>query len=77
MIRAALLILLSFALQSTVIAQYDKIFNYQDGVAKVKKGDYFGLIDSNGNEILAPKYDIIQTFSDFRAKISKDKLWTS
>ena len=76
MIRIAFIFLISLAFQASLIAQgYDKIYNYQDGAAKVKQGDYFGLIDSNGNEILPPKYDVIQSFNNFRAKISKDKLW--
>ena len=63
MVRLTLLALISFTVHLDVRAQgYNKIYNNQSGVTKVKQGVYYGLTDSHGNEILAAEYEKMKPF---------------
>lgn len=44
--------------------KYDQVWPYEKGVAKVRKGDRFGLIDPNGFEVLRVEYNDIESNSD-------------
>ena len=54
---------------------YDKIGKYDSGRAEVQLNGLYGIIDMDGNEIVAPKYDEIQAFKEQRAKVSLNNLW--
>lgn len=43
---------------------YDEVWNFKDGVAWVKRGGYWGLIDKDGNEIKAPQYRKVSPFNE-------------
>lgn len=45
--------------------KYDLIEKFSSGYAKVWKNEKVGLIDSQANEILIPKYEQVQVFSEF------------
>jgi len=41
---------------------YDSVYNFEGGYAKVKIYDKYGLIDAAGNEVLTPAYDNISYY---------------
>ena len=41
---------------------YDYIWDFEDGIAKIKLNGKFGFIDITGNEVVAPIYDTIRNF---------------
>ncbi len=43
---------------------FDSAGNFNKGLALVKKGDSFGMIDQNGKEIIPIKYDLIEWHSE-------------
>jgi len=54
---------------------YDRIEDFVDDKAKIKKWDSWGYIDINGNEIIPTEYDIIEDFVDGRAKVKCGDYW--
>ena len=65
----------------TKLGQYDKLFGFSDGMARVEKGETVvegiteGFIDKNGNEIVKPEYDNAYDFSEGLAAVAKDFKW--
>lgn len=53
--------------------KYDKVFDFSEGLARVKLGDKVGLIDTFGKEIIPPKYDFIFPLSEDVMSVSLDK----
>ncbi|MCB6062518.1 WG repeat-containing protein [Flavobacterium psychrophilum] len=55
---------------------YDKIYQLNEGFRKAQKGNYLGLLDKNGNEVIPFEYNGLYKFENKeRLKVSKDKLW--
>lgn len=44
--------------------QYDEVYSFHYGLAKVKKANLYGFIDKLGNEIISCKYDNASDFSN-------------
>ena len=65
----------------TKLSQYDKLFGFSDGIARVEKGETIvegikeGFIDKEGNEIVKPEYDNAHDFSEGLAAVVKDLKW--
>ena len=68
----------------TKLSQYDKLFGFSDGIARVEKGETIvegikeGFIDKEGNEIVKPEYDeycygLIQEVS--KLEKNRDAVW--
>ena len=51
---------------------YDAINAFSEGYAVVKKGSKYGLVDSNGKEIVAPKYDYVANVSGGMAVVGNN-----
>lgn len=51
-----------------IAGDYDRVYNVQNGFSIVTKSRndslFYGFIDKSGKEIIAPKYDFIDNFSD-------------
>jgi hypothetical protein len=64
-------------------AEYDRTLPFENGLAKVavnvgsaeNKIYQWGLIDAEGNEVVAPMYDTIGGFLEGRAAVQKSGLW--
>lgn len=55
--------------------QYQSAATYFcEGRAFVKIGDQYGVIDTEGKEVVKPKYDEIENFHEGRARVIKDSL---
>lgn len=55
---------------------YDELYELYEGFRKAKRGNYFGLINKNGAEIIPFEYDRLYKFENKeRLKVSKDELW--
>lgn len=50
---------------------------YEEGILKVKKGEFYGLIDFSGKEILAPEYQEVKALEGVKNSvlIKKDDQW--
>lgn len=53
---------IAFSQSSEISGRYDKIGNFNNGIAIVHKGNFVGAINSDGNEIIKPEYDRITGF---------------
>ena len=53
-------------------AQYEYAFPFHEGYAVVKKYDRYGMIDTNGNEVLPTKYGEVATRTDGCVFVSDD-----
>ena len=55
-------------IQPITFTQYKNIENFHEGLAKVRLGDYktgkYGFIDTTGKEVVPPKYDRADSFSE-------------
>ena len=59
-----------------LLNSYDKVEDYYYGIALVKKGDKYGYIDKNGNEIVPVEYDMANNFTKLKfAKVKKNGKW--
>ncbi len=55
---------------------YDKVEDYYSGLALVKRGNKYGYIDKNGNEVIPLEYDMASNFAKKNyAKVKKDGKW--
>ncbi len=57
--------------------QYDKIYNFKEGLAVVKKDGKYGFIDKSGKEVVELKYDDAYSFSDGLAAVNQGKTYDS
>ena len=48
---------------------YDEIFPMQDLMRRVRKGELYGYIDSNNNEVIEPQYTYAENFFENRAVV--------
>ena len=51
------------------------ISNYEDGVAKTKLNNKYGLVTKDGSEICNPIYDEARLFKNGYAQVKKDGKW--
>ena len=49
---------------------YDKIYEFKEGLARVRKGKLYGFIDENGKEVIPCQYGDAYDFEDGIAKVS-------
>ena len=54
---------------------YDKIGKFENKRARVSLNGLRGIIDLDGNEVLAPKYEKIGVFKNRRARVMVNKHW--
>ena len=47
-----------------LLNSYDKVEDYYNGLALVKRGDKYGYIDINGKEVISLEYDIANNFTN-------------
>jgi hypothetical protein len=52
-----------------------KLTYFDDGLARVRINNKFGLINKKGGEVLKPKYDMIEWFSDGLAAVKQNGKW--
>lgn len=52
---------------------YDRLFPFQEGLAKVEKDGKFGYINYHGDEVISCIYDNAEYFVDGLAKVVRDK----
>ena len=52
--------------------QFDDIQSFEDGLARVRNGEKYGLIDRNGSIVVPAEYDDIGDFEDGFAQVEKD-----
>jgi len=52
--------------------KYDQAGNFDKGIALVKKGDSFGIIGTDGKEIIPIKYDLIERHNDHIFRVAAD-----
>lgn len=57
----------------TVAANYDQIFEFNEGYAIVQKNNLYGLIDLKGKECIAPKYYAVRIYSDGLIAVKENK----
>jgi hypothetical protein len=59
--------------------QFDDVTGFQEGLAFVKVGDKWGVIDKTGKEVVKPQYDdpeyFAYSFIEGMAQVSKDGKW--
>ncbi|MBR6728809.1 MAG: WG repeat-containing protein [Clostridia bacterium] len=53
-------------------AGYDLLFPYENGVARAVTDEKWGLIDAEGNELLAPTWDYIEGLQENRRLVTKN-----
>jgi outer membrane protein OmpA-like peptidoglycan-associated protein len=58
-----------------ILCIYDDVWDFSEGLAKVKKNDKWGYIDNRGEIIIPIIYDDAWIFSDGLAKVKKDGRW--
>ena len=56
-------------LEIIIPCNYDEVYPFRDGVAKVVNEGRFGLIDKYGNELVSCRYDQIKEFKNDLAKV--------
>ncbi len=63
----------------TIPPQFDQVTPFSPwGLARVRTGKWWGLIDEAGRTVLAPIFDRVETFSDYgSARVHKDGKWGS
>lgn len=54
---------------------YDEVYSFQNGLAKVEKGGKFGFIDKTGKEVVPLQYDDAQDFNQELAAVNKEGKW--
>ena len=52
--------------------KYDDAYSFDNGVARVVKGDKWSLIDPSGNRVTSTKYSAIESFNEGLARVEKD-----
>ena len=55
------------------IQKYDEVESFSEGLAKVKKGEKVGFINTKGEEVVPCKYDQVGLFSDGFAMVKKSE----
>lgn len=50
---------------------YDHVYPFENGLAKVQKNEQYGLIDKNGKEVVAVQYDELYPFHEGLAFVKK------
>lgn len=55
-----------------IIDQFDEIYNFKNGFAKVKEGEKWGFINDKCELAIEAKYDYVYNFSKGYAKVVKD-----
>ncbi len=59
-----------------LLGKYDVIKDYVNGFAPVKKGDFWGFIDTNGDEVVATEYLSVKNFeAEWTIVKNKDDKW--
>lgn len=62
--------------QKLEVPEADKLYSFNDkGVALIKIGDKVGLINTKGQFVLKPKYDVIKKFDNGYARVREDGKW--
>ncbi len=54
---------------------YDMASDYQHGVAAVKSGNYWGIINTQGIELISPKFEKIENYQSGYAKVRINRLY--
>ncbi len=52
------------AMLQSILGNYTRVFDLQEGVSVVMKDTLYGLIDSSGREILKPRYQFLDNFEN-------------
>lgn len=60
---------------ATQIPHSDKLYDFEDGIAFIKKGELIGFADNKGNMILPPSYKEIKSFDKGYAKFLQNEKW--
>ena len=55
--------------------KYDEVYDFSNGLAKVKRNDKSGFINTKGEEVIPCVYDYIESFADGLALIAQDNKW--
>jgi hypothetical protein len=56
-------------------SKYDEISDFNNGFAKVKKGESWGFVDTTGKKICPIKYNSIDDFSEGLAAVKRGEKW--
>ena len=56
------------------VQKYDSLGGFDEGLARVKKGDLWGFINQNGEEVIPCRYDGAGFFSEGLAAVKKGDL---
>lgn len=59
--------------EMTVPAVYDEVFNFKNDICCVQKGEKFGFINRQGEEIIPIEYDCANSFSEGYACVFKNE----
>ncbi len=55
--------------------RFQKVLDFNEGLAAVKKGDLWGFIDTTGEMVISPKFRRVLSFQDGRASVKSDNQW--
>lgn len=58
-----------------IAAQYEEVFDFSCGLAKVKTGEKYYFIDTNGKMINSTGFDRALDFANNYASVKKDEVW--
>lgn len=60
---------------AAVVGNYDRVYNFHEGLARVEKENKYGYIDKNGKEVVPCIYNFGGDFSEGFANVKKDEKW--
>lgn len=57
------------------VRAYDELGVFSEGLAAVRKGELWGYIDTEGKEVIPPRFEKAEIFSEGLAAVRKGKRW--